>query len=144
MSIVTNKKAYFEYFVLEEYDAGIVLLGSEVKSIRQANVTVSDSFIYIKNGEVWIKNLKVARYKQTHVAEPHDEGRDKKLLLTKKEISRISRLLEDKGNTCVPLSIFIKKNKLKVKIGVVKGKKLWDKRQTIKERDQKREMQRGY
>lgn len=144
MSIVTNKKAYFEYFVLEEYDAGIVLLGSEVKSIRQANVTVSDSFIYIKNGEVWIKNLKVARYKQTHVAEPHDEGRDKKLLLTKKEISRISRLLEDKGNTCVPLSIFVKKNKLKVKIGVVKGKKLWDKRQTIKERDQKREMQRGY
>lgn len=144
MSIVTNKKAYFEYFVLEEYDAGIVLLGSEVKSIRQANVTLLDSFIYLKNGEVWIKNLKVARYKQTHIAEPHDEGRDKKLLLTKKEISRISRLLEDKGNTCVPLNIFVKKNKLKVKIGVVKGKKLWDKRQTIKERDQKREMQRGY
>lgn len=144
MSIVTNKKAYFEYFVLEEYDAGIVLFGSEVKSIRQANVTLLDSFIYLKNGEVWIKNLKVARYKQTHIAEPHDEGRDKKLLLTKKEISRISRLLEDKGNTCVPLNIFIKKNKLKVKIGVVKGKKLWDKRQTIKERDQKREMQRGY
>lgn len=144
MSIVTNKKAYFEYFVLEEYDAGIVLLGSEVKSIRQANVTLSDSFIYLKDGEVWIKNLKVARYKQTHVAEPHDEGRDKKLLLTKKEIARIGRLLDDKGSTCVPLSIFVKKNKLKVKIGVVKGKKLWDKRQTIKERDQKREMMRGY
>ena len=144
MSIVTNKKAYFEYFVLEEYEAGIVLLGSEVKSIRQSNVTLTDSFIYLKNGEVWIKSLRVARYKQTHIAEPHDENRDKKLLLTKKEIARISRLLDDKGTTCVPLTIFAKNNKVKVKIGVVKGKKLWDKRQTKKERDQKREMQKGY
>ncbi len=143
MSIVTNRKAFYEYHVLEEYEAGIVLLGSEVKSIRQANVTISDSFIYLKDGEVWVKNLKVARYKQTHIAEPHDENRDKKLLLTKREIQKIGKLLEQNGNTCVPLSIFCKRNKLKVKIGVVKGKKLWDKRQTIKDRDIKRDMQRS-
>jgi SsrA-binding protein len=143
MSLVNNRKAYFEYHILEEYEAGIVLLGSEVKSVRQSNVTLSDSFIYLKNGEVWIKNLKIARYKQTHIAEPHDENREKKLLLTKKEIQKIGKLLEQTGNTCVPLSIFCKRNKLKIKIGVVKGKKLWDKRQSIKERDIKRDMQRS-
>jgi len=143
MSIVTNRKAFYEYHVLEEFEAGIVLLGSEVKSIREGNVTLTDSFIYLKSGEVWIKNFKVARYKQTHFAEKHDESREKKLLLTKVQIIKISRMMEDKGTTCVPLSVFSKNNKLKVKIGVVKGKKLYDKRQSIKERDIKRELQRG-
>ena len=143
MSIVTNRKAFYEYHVLEEFEAGIVLLGSEVKSIRLGNVTLSDSFIYLKSGEVWIKNFKVARYKQTHLSEKHEENRDKKLLLTKTQIIKISRMMEDKGITCVPLSVFSKNNKLKVKIGVVKGKKLYDKRQSIKERDIKREIQRG-
>jgi SsrA-binding protein len=143
MSIVTNRKAFYEYHVLEEFEAGIVLLGSEVKSIRMGNVTLTDSFIYLKSGEVWIKNLKVARYKQTHLSEKHDESREKKLLLTKVQIIKISRMMEDKGITCVPLSVFIKNNRLKVKIGVVKGKKLWDKRASIKERDIKREIQRG-
>jgi SsrA-binding protein len=143
MSIVTNRKALYEYHVLEEFEAGIVLLGSEVKSIRLGNVTLTDSFIYLKSGEVWIKNFKVARYKQTHLSEKHDESREKKLLLTKVQIIKISRMMEDKGTTCVPLSVFSKNNKLKVKIGVVKGKKLYDKRQSIKERDIKRELQRG-
>jgi SsrA-binding protein len=143
MSIVTNRKALYEYHVLEEFEAGIVLLGSEVKSIRLGNVTLSDSFIYLKSGEVWIKNFKVARYKQTHLSEKHEENRDKKLLLTKIQIIKISRMMEDKGTTCVPLSVFSKNNKLKVKIGVVKGKKLYDKRASIKERDIKRELQRG-
>jgi SsrA-binding protein len=143
MSIVNNRKAYFEYHVLEEYEAGIVLLGSEVKSIREGNVTLTDSFIYLKSGEVWIKNFKVARYKQTHFAEKHEDNRDKKLLLTKVQIVKISRMMDDKGITCVPLSVFTKNNKLKVKIGVVKGKKLYDKRASIKERDIKRELQRG-
>ena len=143
MSIVTNRKAFYEYHVLEEFEAGIVLLGSEVKSIREGNVTLTDSFIYLKSGEVWIKNLKVARYKQTHLSEKHEENREKKLLLTKVQIIKISRMMEDKGITCVPLSVFVKNNKLKVKIGVVKGKKLYDKRASIKERDIKRELQRG-
>lgn len=141
--IVDNRKARFLYEVLEEFEAGIVLLGSEVKSIRMGNVTLTDSFIYLKSGEVWIKNFKVSRYKQTHLSEKHDESREKKLLLTKIQIVKISRMMEDKGVTCVPLSVFVKSNKLKVKIGVVKGKKLYDKRQSIKERDIKREMQRG-
>lgn len=143
MSIVTNRKALYEYHVLEEFEAGIVLFGSEVKSIRMGNVTLADSFIYLKSGEVWIKNFKVARYKQTHLSEKHEENRDKKLLLTKIQIVKISRMMEDKGVTCVPLSVFSKNNKLKVKVGVVKGKKLYDKRASIKERDIKREMQRG-
>jgi SsrA-binding protein len=143
MSIVTNRKAFYEYHVLEEFEAGIVLLGSEVKSIRIGNVTLTDSFIYLKSGEVWIKNFKVARYKQTHLSEKHEENRDKKLLLTKTQIVKISRMLDDKGITCVPLSVFSKNNKLKVRIGVVKGKKLYDKRQSIKDRDIKRELQRG-
>lgn len=143
MNLVNNRKVYFEFHVLEEFDSGIVLLGSEVKSIRLGNVTLSDSFIFLKNGEVWIKNLKVARYKQTHLSEKHDEMREKKLLLTKTQISKISKMLQDKGITCVPLQIFIKNNKIKLKIGVAKGKKLWDKRESIKERDLKREKQRG-
>lgn len=143
MSIVTNRKAFYEYHILEEFEAGIMLLGSEVKSIREGNVTLTDSFIYLKYGEVWIKNFKVARYKQTHLSEKHEENRDKKLLLTKVQIVKISRMMEDKGTTCVPLSVFSKNNKLKVKIGVVKGKKLYDKRASIKERDIKRELQRG-
>jgi len=143
MSIVTNRKAFYEYHILEEFEAGIVLLGGEVKSIREGNVTLNDSFIYLKSGEVWIKNFKVTRYKQTHFAEKHEENRDKKLLLTKTQIIKISRMMEDKGTTCVPLSVFSKNNKLKVKIGVVKGKKLYDKRASIKERDIKRELQRG-
>lgn len=144
MSILVNRKANFEYFILDEYDAGIVLLGSEVKSIRQGNVTMNDSFIYIKDGEVWLKNLKVARYRQTHSAEPHDENRDKKLLLTKKQIQKIEKSLQDKGITCIPLKIFTRSNRIKVKIGVAKGKKLYDKRNTIKERDMKRDLQRNY
>ena len=144
MSIAVNRKANFEYFILDEYDAGIVLLGSEVKSIRQSNVTMSDSFIYLKDNEVWIKNLKVARYSQTHSAQPHDENRDKKLLLTKKQIQKIQKSLQDKGVTCIPLKIFIKSNRIKVKIGIGKGKKLYDKRNTIKERDVKRDLQRNY
>jgi len=143
MSIAKNRKAYYEYHILDEYEAGIVLAGSEVKSIRLGNVTLMDSFIYLKDGEIWIKNLKVARYAQTHVSEPHHENRDKKLLLTKKEINKIGRSLEDAGTTCIPLTIFTKRNKIKVKIGVGKGKKLYDKRQSIKDKDMKRELQRN-
>lgn len=141
--IVENRKARYLYQIMEEFEAGIVLVGAEVKSIRMANLTLTDSFIYLKSGEVWIKNFKVSRYKQTHVCETHQEDREKKLLLTKTQITKISRLLDERGITCVPLGVFVKNNKIKVKIGVVKGKKTWDKRQTIKERDLNRDLQRG-
>lgn len=142
MKITTNRKAYYEYFVLEDFDAGLMLMGAEVKSVREGNVSIVDCFAYIVNGEVWLKNMKVARYKQTHVAEKHDENRDKKLLLNRKEIDRIEKLLQDKGTTMVPLEIFTAHNRVKVKIGVVKGKKLYDKRETIKKRDMDREIRR--
>ena len=142
MKITTNIKAYFEYSVLEDFNAGIMLLGAEVKSIRNGDVNITDCFIYIKNGELWTKNLKIARYKQTHVAEKHDENRDKKLLLNRKEIDKIEKLLQDKGTTIVPLEIFTSKNRVKVKVGVVKGKKLYDKRASIKERDMDRDLRR--
>ena len=143
MKITTNRKAYFEFTVLEDFTAGIVLLGSEVKSIREGNVNIAnDCFVYIQNGELWAKNMKVARYSQSHASQPHDENRDKKLLLNRKEINRIEKLLQDKGTTMVPLEIFTAHNRVKVKIGVVKGKKLYDKRETIKKRDMDREIRR--
>jgi SsrA-binding protein len=141
--IALNRRARYEYNFIEEYDAGIVLVGSEVKSVRMGNVTMVDAFIYIKDNEVWIKNLKVAAYKSAHSLDKHEENRDKKLLLNKKEITRIKRKLEDKGTTAIPLGMFIKHNRIKIKIAVAKGKKTWDKRSTIKERDLTREMQRN-
>jgi SsrA-binding protein len=141
--IALNRRARYEYNFIEEYEAGIVLVGSEVKSVRMGNVTMVDAFIYIKDNEVWIKNLKVAAYKSAHSLDKHEENRDKKLLLNKKEITRIKRKLEDKGTTAIPLGMFIKHNRIKIKIAVAKGKKTWDKRETIKERDLTREMQRN-
>lgn len=143
MKITTNRKAHFEFQILEEFDAGIVLEGSEVKSIRKGDVTIADAFIYLKSGEVWVKNMIVARYKQTHIMIAHDEKRDKKLLLNRKEIQNIEKALGDRGTTIVALEIFIKTNKIKIRIGVAKGKKLWDKRNSIKEKDLKRELGRN-
>lgn len=143
MTISTNRKANYEYHIIEQWVAGIVLFGSEVKSVRSGNVNMADSFIYMKDGEVWLKNLKIARYAQMHPTDKHDDNRDKKLLLTKKQIQKISKELQNTGITCIPLSVFIQKNKIKVNIAVVKGKKNYDKRQSIKERDIKRELQRS-
>lgn len=143
MTISTNRKANYEYHIIEQWVAGIVLFGNEVKSIRAGNVNITDSFIYMKDGEVWLKNLKVSRYSQMHPSDKHEENRDKKLLLTKKQIQKISKELQNTGITCIPLSVFVQKNKIKVNIAVVKGKKNYDKRQSIKERDIKRELQRS-
>ena len=141
--IVNNRKAYYEFHIHEEFEAGVVLVGSEVKSIRMGNVTLADSFIYLKDGEVWLKNMNVARYKSSHPLTKHDENRDKKLLLNRKEINRIERKLQDKGTTAIPLTIFIKRNRIKIKIGLATGKKLWNKREDIKKKDIEREMKRG-
>lgn len=138
---IINRKAFYEYFVIDEYIAGIILIGSEVKSIKKADVSIGESFIYLKDGSAWIKNMRVAQYKEsTH--KYHDELRDKKLLLHKSELRQIQKLSE-KGTTIVPLEIFTEKNLIKLKIGVVKGKKLFDKRQSIKQKDLDREMKRG-
>jgi SsrA-binding protein len=93
MNISTNRKAKFDYQILEEFSAGIVLLGSEVKSVRLGHITLNDSFIYLKDGEVWIKNLRISRYHNSHKLENHDETREKKLLLTKKQINQMFKML---------------------------------------------------
>ena len=140
--ITKNRKAYYEFQIQEEFSAGIILLGNEVKSIRNGDVTIGDSFAYMKNGEIWIKNVKVAPYKQAHKLDKHDENREKKLLLNKKELVKIDRMLGDKGTTIVPLAIFVNNNRIKVKIGVCKGKKLWNKKEDIKSRDIDRDAKR--
>jgi SsrA-binding protein len=142
MKITSNRKAYFEYSVLESFDAGIILVGNEVKSIRRNDVAIADSFAYIKNGEVFVKNMKVAKYKQSHMLDKHDDNREKKLLLNRREINKIEKLIQSPGTTIIPLEIFISKNLIKVKIGVCKGKKLWNKKEDIKSRDIDRDSKR--
>jgi SsrA-binding protein len=141
--IVNNRKAYYEYHIHEEFECGIVLFGSEVKSIKIGNVTLGDSFIYLKDNEIWLKNMNVARYKLAHPLTKHEESRDKKLLLNRREINKIEKSLKDKGTTAIPLNVILKNNKIKVKIGIATGKKLWNKRDDIKKKDIEREIRRG-
>lgn len=143
MKSINNRIARYDYDFSIEIECGLVLVGSEVKSIRAGNVTITDSFIYIKDNEVWIKNLNVARYKQSHPLDKFEENRDKKLLLNRKEIDKIGKMLLVKGTAAVALSLYVSNNRIKVKIGVGTGKKSFDKKNTIKERDMDREMRRG-
>ncbi len=142
MKSINNRRARYDYDFSIEIECGLVLVGSEVKSIRAGNVTIADSFIYIKDNEVWIKNLNVARYKQSHPLDKFEENRDKKLLLNRKEIDKIGKMLLVKGTAAVALSLYVSNNRIKVKIGVGTGKKSFDKKNTIKERDMDREMRR--
>ena len=143
MKSINNRRARYDYDFSIEIECGLVLVGSEVKSIRAGNVTIADSFIYIKDNEVWIKNLNVTRYKQSHPLDKFEENRDKKLLLNRKEIDKIGKMLLVKGTAAVALSLYVSNNRIKVKIGVGTGKKSFDKKNTIKERDMDREMRRG-
>jgi SsrA-binding protein len=131
--LIQNRKARFEYDIIKEYTAGIQLFGSEVRSTKNYDASISESFIYIHNGEVFIKGMRISRLNCCFGV--HDELRDKKLLLNKKEIKSISKSSLEIGNTIIPLTVFMKNGKIKLSIAVAKGKKLYDKRQTIKERD---------
>lgn len=141
MNKILNKKAYFEYHILKDFTAGIQLFGSEVKSLRHGNANIGDAFCYVWDNEVFVKNLYIGKYEESSYMN-HEERRDRKLLLNKKEIREIVKLSQDNGITVIPLELFTIKGRFKVKIGVAKGKKLWDKRQTIKERETKREIER--
>jgi SsrA-binding protein len=138
---ISNRKAYFEYHIVKEFSAGIQLFGSEVKSLRSGNANITDGFCYVWNNEVFIKNSYIAKYEESSYLN-HEERRDRKLLLTKKEIKDIIKLTQDNGITLIPLEIFLLKGKFKLKIAVAKGKKLYDKRASIKDREVKREMER--
>lgn len=141
-TLIKNKKATFNYETIEKYNAGIVLTGCEVKSIRSSSVNISDTFCYIKNGELWVKNLKVSKYKNSHPSTKHDENRDKKLLLKKQEILKIQKQTKDLGKTIIVLNIIIGR-KIKVEIATAKGKREFDKRQDIKKRDLERDLKRS-
>lgn len=138
---IQNRKAYYEYQIIKEYTAGICLVGSEVKSIRDSNINFKDSYIYIHNNEVFIKQMFISKYKQA-IHTNHEEVRDRKLLLTKKEIRSIKELISETGITCIPLNLHLVNGKIKVKIAIAKGKKLYNKRESIKEKDIKIQTQR--
>ena len=135
---IKNKKAYFDYTILEEIEAGISLVGTEIKSVRKGSVDLKDSFITIKNNEAFLLNMYIAKYEEGNIFN-HDERRTRKLLLHKKEIKKIKEKVSTEGLTLIPLKLYFKKNHVKVLVGVCKGKKLYDKRASIKERDLKRE-----
>lgn len=135
---IINRKAKFNYFIKDEIECGIVLIGTEIKSIRKGSVSLDDSYARIKNGEVFLTNTYIAKYEEGNIFN-HEERRERKLLLHKNEINKLSKLIELEGVTLVPLKIYFKKNKAKVLLGVCKGKKLYDKREVIKKRDLERE-----
>lgn len=139
---IKNRRATFDYEITDTYTAGIVLTGTEIKSIRMGKASLVDTFCYINNGEVWVKNMYVAEYFYgTHYN--HNERRDRKLLLNRKEIRDLDRESDGTGYTIVPLRLFIsQKGYAKLVIGVARGKKEYDKRQSIRERDDKRELAR--
>lgn len=136
--LLKNKKAYFNYFVEEEYEAGIALVGTEIKSLRKGSVDFKDSYIRLKNNEAYIINLSIAKYEQGNIFN-HDERRERKLLLHKKEIKKLFEKTTVDGYTLIPLQIYLKDNHAKVLVGVCKGKKLYDKRESIKQKDLERE-----
>ncbi len=139
--IATNKKARFNYYIESEYEAGIVLVGSEVKSIREGRVSFKDAYADVKNGEVFLRQLHISPYKYAYNAN-HEALRTRKLLLHRYEIKRILGKIKERGYTLIPLKIYFKNNKIKVQIGLGKGKKLFDKRESIKQKDMKRDLDR--
>ena len=131
---IKNKKAYFDYEILEEIETGIVLKGTEIKSIREGKANLRDSYAIIRNNEVYILNMHISPYEQGNIFN-HEETRTRKLLLHKREILKLRDSLELKGLTLVPLKLYFKGNHAKILLGLARGKKLYDKRESIKKRD---------
>ena len=142
MIISTNRKAYHEYFIISTFEAGIILVGSEVKSIRSGHTNLKDSFItFSKDCEAFIKNMHISEYKDAHF-DKVDEKRSRKLLLNKHEIKKLQQKVTEKGFTCVPLKIYLKNNLIKLEIALAKGKHTYDKKATLAKKDIERDMQR--
>ena len=141
--IAQNKKARFNYSIEDTYECGIELQGTEVKSFKNGNISFPDAFAEIIKNEVWVKNLHISEYSFSSIFN-HNPDRPKKLLLHKEEIKRLDRKVQEKGFTLIPLDFYLKNGRVKVKLGVCKGKKQFDKRADIKERDVKRDMQREF
>ncbi len=140
---ILNRKARYDYFIEDEYEAGIVLTGTEIKSIREGKVNIKDSYAIIKNNELYLLNTHISSYEKGNIFN-HEEDRTRKLLMHKKEILKLNNKVTLEGYTLIPLKIYFNKGKAKVLIGLCKGKKSYDKRETIKKRDTEREMRANY
>jgi len=140
--VASNRKARHDYEILDTFEAGLALEGSEVKSIREGRVVLKDSFAHVREGEVWLVGTYIAPYEFSRGG-GHEPERTRKLLMHRKEISRINAKLGEQGLTLVPLRIYLKDGKAKVELGLGRGKRTIDKRETIKERDQQREIERA-
>lgn len=139
--VIKNRKAFHEFSIEKTYETGIVLQGTEVKSLRAGHCSFTDSFAYLKGGEVWLKDFYIKEFEHGSYNN-HDTRRDRKLLLNRDEINKIDRAIKQKGNTLVPLKVYFKKGKAKIELGLAKGKKLHDKRASIAEKDLKRDLDR--
>jgi SsrA-binding protein len=138
--VIKNKKAEFEYFLLQTYTAGIMLTGTEVKSIREGKASLSDAYCILTNGELWVKNLHISEYKQGSYAN-HDPKRLRKLLLNKGELRKIESKMKEKGTTIIPVQLFFNERSIaKLDIALARGKKSFDKRESIKKKDMDREI----
>ena len=140
--ISVNKSASFEYFIEDRYEAGVVLEGSEVKSLRKNNCNLSDSFCFIRNGEVLLKHMHIAVYDKSGAFNTRESRRDRKLLLHKEEIAKISGKVNEKGYTLVPLKIYFSQALVKVEVGLCRGKHTFDKKKSLQEKDLVREKER--
>lgn len=141
--VANNKKAFFDYFIEETYEAGISLAGTEVKSLRMGKCSIKESFIQIQKGEVIIYGMHISPYEKGNIFNK-DPLRDRKLLLHRYEINKLMGKIKEKGYTIVPLNVYFKNGLVKLEIGLARGKKLYDKRQTIAEKDQKREAEKEF
>ena len=139
--LLENRRAHYEYFLSDFLTAGIVLTGTEIKSLRAHNAGIADSYVQVRNGEAFICNMHIAPYKEGNIHNV-DHLRDRKLLLSKAEIKKLGNSLKDGGYTCVPTKLFLMHGYAKLEIALAKGKKLYDKRDSIKEREQNRDMER--
>lgn len=141
--VANNKKAYHDYFIDEKYEAGIELFGTEVKSIRMGKCSIKESFIRVENGQVYIYGMHISPYEKGNIFNK-DPLRVRRLLMHKKEIIKLDSRMAEKGMTLVPLQVYFKGSLVKVEVGLARGKKLYDKRQDIAKKDQRREVERDY
>ncbi len=141
--IITNRRALHDYFIIERYETGIVLKGTEVKSLRLGNANLQDGYGVIRNGEVWLVGLHINPFEKGNINN-HDPKRDRKLLLHRKEIRKIFGKISEKGMALIPLSLYFKNNIAKVELGLGRGKKFYDKREAIAKREVERRLRRDY
>lgn len=142
-TVAQNKKAYHDYFIIEEYEAGIELFGTEVKSIREGRINLKDSWCSIDSGEIFVNSMHISPYEQGNIFN-RDPMRKKKLLMHKKEINRLFGTVKQQGLTLIPLSVYFKKGRAKVKVGLCKGKKIYDKREVAAKKEANRTIDREF